>query len=103
MPHFSGDIRYEWEMEVEEAGEYLLDLGEVGEAVQVRINGEDAGRRIMPPYVLDVSGYLKPGINRVEATVSNHSGFRRRDEFSRYLLFEPSGLLGPVKLKRKVK
>lgn len=103
LPRFSGDIRYEWELEVEEAGEYLLDLGQVGEAVQVRINGEDTGRRIMPPYVLDVSGYLKPGCNRITATVSNHSGFRRRDEFSQYLLFEPSGLLGPIKLKRKVK
>ena len=103
LPRFSGDIRYEWELEVEEAGEYLLGLGQVGEAVRVWINGEEAGHRIMPPYVIDVSNRLKPGLNRITATVSNHSGFRRRDEFSQYLLFEPSGLLGPVTLKRKVK
>ena len=103
MPRFSGDIRYEWELEIEKQGQYLLDLGQVGEAVRVWINGEDAGRRIMPPYVLDVSDYLKPGVNRITTMVSNHSGFRRQDEFSQYLLFEPSGLLGPIKLKRKVK
>ena len=70
------------------------------EAAEVFVNGESAGVRIVPPYVFDVSG-LKPGINDLTVIVSNNSGHRERDDFSRYLHFEPSGLLGPVVLKKE--
>ena len=100
LPHFSGNIRYEWQQEIAESGKYLLDLGRVEEAAEVFVNGESAGVRIVPPYVFDVSG-LKPGINDLTVIVSNNSGHRERDDFSRYLHFEPSGLLGPVVLKKE--
>ena len=101
LPRFSGDIRYEFEMTAQ-PGETLLDLGRVGEAARVSVNGIDLGGRLMPPYRFDISRALQPGVNRVAVTVSNHSGFRERDGFSAYMLFEPSGLLGPVTLNRKV-
>lgn len=100
LPNFSGNIRYEWEQEISCTGSYLLDLGQVGEAAEVFVNDHSAGIRILPPYVFDVSS-LKPGTNRISVIVSNHSGYRERDGFSQYLNFEPSGLLGPVVLKRK--
>ena len=101
-PNFSGNIRYEWKLEITESGKYLLDLGQVGEAAEVFVNGESAGVRILPPYVFDVSN-LKPGSNEITVIVSNHSGHRERDGFSQYLHFEPSGLLGPVVLKKEEK
>lgn len=101
LPHFSGNIRYEWQQEIAQTGKYLLDLGRVEEAAEVFVNGESAGVRIVPPYVFDIS-MVKPGINDITVIVSNHSGHRERDGFSRYLPFEPSGLLGPVVLKKKV-
>lgn len=101
LPNFSGNIRYEWELELEETGVYRLDLGAVGEAAEVFVNGQSAGRRLHPPYAFDISGQVKPGKNEVLVLVSNHSGFRVRDGFSQYLLFEPSGLLGPVVLKKE--
>lgn len=100
-PNFSGNIRYEWNLDVEETGCYLLDLGCVEEAVEVFVNDESVGYRIIAPYVFDVSS-LRRGSNRVSAIVSNHSGYRERDSISRYLHFAPSGLLGPVILKKKV-
>ncbi|MBQ7839354.1 MAG: hypothetical protein IJ390_02545 [Lachnospiraceae bacterium] len=100
LPHFSGDIKYEWELKIEETGRYLLDLGNVGEAAELYVNGMAIGRRLAPPYVFDVSKMLQPGANKVTVVVSNHSGYRKRDGFSQFLLFEPSGLLGPVMLKR---
>ena len=99
-PHFSGNIRYEWNQSVEESGKYLLDLGYVGEAAEVFVNDVSAGVRILPPYVFDVS-MLQSGDNRIAVIVSNNSGHRERDFFSQYLHFEPSGLLGPVVLKKE--
>lgn len=100
LPNFSGNIRYQWQQEVTEPGKYLLDLGRVEEAAEVFVNGESVGVRIVPPYVFDVSA-LKPGRNEIAVIVSNHSGHRERDGFSQYLHFEPSGLLGPVVLKKE--
>lgn len=97
-PRYSGNIRYNFTLELE-SGHHLLDLGRVGEAAELFANGVSAGRRLVPPYVFDLSAVEKPGINEISVIVSNHSGYHRRDEFSRYVLFEPSGLLGPVTLK----
>lgn len=102
LPGFSGNIRYEWEQEIQGEGHYLLDLGSAGEAAEVFVNGISAGCKLIPPYTYDISDQVKPGTNNFCVIVSNHSGHRERDDFSQYLLFEPSGLLGPVILKRKV-
>lgn len=99
LPRFSGRIKYEAAFEIGQTGRYLLDLGEVGEAAEVLVNGKSVGCRLIPPYAFDISQQLRPGENTLTVIVSNHSGYRKRDEFSQYLLFEPSGLLGPVVLK----
>ena len=80
---------------------YLLDLGQVGEAVEVFLNGQSVGRKLLAPYVFDLS-CLQPGEYEITVIVSNHSGYRERDGFSQYLNFEPSGLLGPVVLKQEM-
>lgn len=100
-PRFSGNIRYDFRVELEGECDYLLDLGQVGEAAEVFVNGVSTGRRLVPPYCFDISRQAKPGTNEISVIVSNHSGYRKRDGFSQYVLFEPSGLLGPVTLKSK--
>lgn len=100
LPRFSGNIKYEGEFELAEAGKYHLDLGQVGEAAEVFVNGQNAGYKIIPPYTFDISKLLQAGKNTLTVIVSNHSGYRKQDEFSQYLMFEPSGLLGPVTLKK---
>ena len=100
LPRFSGNIKYEGEFELEEAGKYHLDLGQVGEAAEVFVNGKSAGCRLISPYSFDISNLLQVGKNELTVSVSNHNGYKKQDSFSQYLLFEPSGLLGPVMLKK---
>ena len=78
---------------------YILDLGYVGETAEVSLNGENIGIKIAPPYRFDISEYVKDGTNELCITVTNHLGFEVRDKFSRFLKFEPSGLIGPVKIE----
>jgi len=48
---------------------YLLDLGLVQGSALVRVNGRDVGRASLPPFMLDISGALVPGANRIEVEV----------------------------------
>lgn len=100
IPDFSGHIRYDAEIEgVFDNGKMiLLDLGNVGEAVELYVNENYVGSRQFPPYSFDITRQLVSGRNRLKMIVSNHNGYERRDRFSKFLLFEPSGLLGPVKI-----
>lgn len=99
-PRFGGFMRYEFtfDADVTDGREYKLDLGYAGESAEVELNGENCGARIIPPYAFDVTGKLKDRNNRLVVTVANHLGYEQRDLCSKYLLMEPSGLLGPVKL-----
>ena len=99
-----------------------LDLGRVCESARVRVNGVDAGARIMPPYRVEIPvGVLKAGENVLEVEVTNVGANRIRDLDKRkvtwkifgdinivgrnYRPFDASkwplrdaGLLGPVSL-----
>ena len=79
----------------------LLDLGKVGEAAELWINGEYAGAAITNPYVFDVTGLLKQESNRVRVEVINNQAYRLRDPLSTYMTLPVSGILGPVKLRVK--
>lgn len=98
LPHFSGHIKYEAEFEMEDDGKYMLDLGYVGEVAELYINDKFVGEKLFPPYRFDISEFVVKGKNKMTVIVSNHNGYAVRDKFSKYLLFEPSGLLGAVKM-----
>ncbi len=102
LPHFSGHIKYETEIELDKAN-YMLDLGYVGEVAELYINDKFVGEKLFPPYVFDISDFAAEGRNKLTIVVSNHNGFAVRDQFSKYLLFEPSGLMGNIKLISKDK
>jgi hypothetical protein len=102
-------------------GPWLLDLGTVCHSAHVRLNGQDLGTLLMPPYHVVVST-LKPGRNALEIEVTNLSANRIRDldrrgvfwrifheinfvninyrpfNASNWPVFD-SGLLGPVVLR----
>lgn len=102
LPAFSGNIKYDGVFQVKDEGNYQLDLGYVGETADLYINGVHIGHRIIPPYCFDITDAVHIGSNYFTVIVSNHNGYERRDVFSKFLLFEPSGLLGPVILKKWV-
>jgi len=70
---------------------WTLDLGRVGNAAQVKVNGQDVGTRVAAPYTLDVDSALVVGSNTIEVTVTNTDGNSKGMNLE-------SGLLGPVAL-----
>ena len=101
---------------------YTLDLGDVREVADVRLNGQPLGTAWCLPFRLEIpAGQLKPRDNRLEITVTNLSanymrlydrrnpGWKKFYDINivdiRYRPFDatrwealPSGLLGPVTL-----
>ena len=54
------------------AGEKLmLDLGEVGLAAEVWLNGKKAGERVWRPFRFDITRQARPGANRLRIRVAN--------------------------------
>lgn len=49
----------------------ILDLGRVDVMAEVKLNGHDLGILWKPPFVVDVTGALKPGGNHLEVKVVN--------------------------------
>ncbi len=98
LPRFSGRVRYDTSLTLtpEENRRYVLDLGAVGECASVSVNGKNCGLRITPPYRYDITDALQNGENAVCIDVTTNYGHELRDYFSRFFLFEPTGLLGPV-------
>ena len=102
-------------------GRYILDLGQVCHGVEVHINGQKAGERVWAPYRMDITAFLKDGENEIAVIVSNSAGvehqFMLLDEgealgWNRYWNYDNiqregeklmSGLIGPVRIFRKIK
>lgn len=72
-PFYSGVMTYRAEFELNEPHERLtLNLHTVNDAVRLRVNGEDAGRRLWQPYVFEIAKFARPGVNVVEIEVRNN-------------------------------
>ena len=83
------------------AARQLLDLGGVGCAAAVAVNGRPAHVVMCPPWEVDVTDDLRPGENTVEVTVYNTLNNHYQTVPTRYKVpteKAPSGLLGPVRL-----
>jgi hypothetical protein len=97
------------------AGERVyLDLGKVANIAAVAINGVDCGVAWTPPYRVEITKALRPGINELRISVTNTwanrlTGDRRLPEGQRITRTTapdhldggllPAGLLGPVKIE----
>ena len=97
-PRFSGRGRYTRRFDVPAgflaAGRRIqLELGQVDELAEVRVNGRDAGTRVWAPYRLDVTDALREGENTLEVVVANTQA---NEIESRPI---GSGLIGPVALR----
>jgi hypothetical protein len=122
--YFSGTATYQKQITIDAAtwgriasGDRIeLDLGTVREVATVTINGKDVGTLWKPPYRIDITGFLKPGINPLSVGVTNTwnnrlVGDAQRDDdtditrtnmshkFKADSRLLPSGLIGPVTLQ----
>jgi hypothetical protein len=91
---FSGSFRYTTTVTLDSpAGPATLDLGRVGEAAKVSINGLAIGDLLWAPYRITIpAGVLVPGDNTVDILVSNAAANHYEGAGV------PSGLMGPVRL-----
>ena len=62
-----------------DADDWLLDLGDVRESADVKINGLAVGKVWSVPFTLSVGKYLKPGLNTLEIDVTNLQANRIAD------------------------
>ncbi|MCP5517169.1 MAG: discoidin domain-containing protein [Verrucomicrobiales bacterium] len=124
---YSGTARYERSFDWPAGGavasghpsaEVWLDLGELRELAEVRLNGRELGILWTPPFRVRLDDALRPGPNRLEIDIVNFWPNRiigdaslpveqRRTRTNiRKLTAEsplmPSGLLGPVRLLRRI-
>jgi hypothetical protein len=100
------------------ARSFWLDLGEVRELAEVKLNGQSCGIAWASPFRVDISRALKPGPNQLEIEVVNFwpnriIGDQSLPEAQRLTKTNirkltaktplvPSGLLGPVRLESAV-
>ena len=113
--HFSGTATYRTSFDAK-AGEALtLDLGEVEVAAEVFVNGRSVRKLWAPPYRCDIGAFVKDGANELRVDVTS-TWFNRLaydeglPEAERKTWTHaappkgtppmPSGLLGPVTLRR---
>jgi len=100
-------------------GNLHLDLGNVQELAEVEINGKSIGVLWMPPFVEDISKYVREGKNEIKISVTNlwpnrligdqflpkEKRFTKTnvEKFTKDNSLRISGLLGPVRIiKSKV-
>jgi hypothetical protein len=118
--YYSGAATYEKTLEVPRdwlkgKGRLSLDLGAVHEFATVTLNGKTLPVQWKPPYAVDVTEALKPGKNALSIRVVNFWANRmigdlqpgaKRLTFAPIQPFKaddplsPSGLIGPVTLRR---
>jgi hypothetical protein len=129
IKYFSGTALYEKSFNVPKQnmadGRAYLNLGKIGDIATVKMNGEEVGVYWKPPYIADITDYIKEGENKLEISVTNLwvnrligdqrlapeerktftnlvNDTRRYDKLSKpdadqYLRY--SGLMGPVKIQ----
>jgi len=119
IKYFSGTATYVKEIVIPDAlvgkeTSLYLDLGRVKELAEVRLNGKDLGVLWKPPFRVEISQAIKPGINLLEVKVTNlwpnrqiGDAFLLESEritrtndttYKKESALLESGLLGPVKI-----
>ena len=94
----------------------LLDLGDVANLAEVKVNGKDLGTVWKAPFRVDVTSAMHPGDNVVEVRVVNlwvnrligdaqpnaaKETFTAKNPYKANSSLVPAGLLGPVQLLRQ--
>jgi hypothetical protein len=117
IKYFSGVATYRTTFRVPKrtklAAAVVLDLGQVGDVAEVRVNGKPVGTAWKPPYRLEIGDALKRGANELEVRVANlwvnrligdaqpgaqKVAFTVVPTYKADAVLRPSGLIGPVRL-----
>lgn len=77
IKYFSGTATYKKEIGIDKSliddnKRIILDLGELNDIAEVRINDKHVGVLWYPPYQIEITSWLKSGNNRLEIAVTNN-------------------------------
>ena len=104
LPQFSGRVRYERELELpEQPAQAWFQAEQVFDVMRVEVNGVCAGTRLTPPWSMELSRFLHPGVNKIAVEVAATPA---RDQLNypqapfdfTYEAVEPTGMFGKVAL-----
>jgi len=117
IKYFSGAATYTHALSIRKkqlkAGRLLLDLGEVRDLAEVRVNDVLVGTSWHAPYRVDLTEALKPGLNHLQIKVVNtwvnrligdkqpgatRITFTAAPTYRADAPLRPSGLIGPVRV-----
>ena len=70
LPDFAGILRYETNLWMEEEVKTFLEITDAGEVVQLFVNGQDCGIKIVPVYQYEITSYLHTGENQIAIEVA---------------------------------
>ncbi|MDP4186522.1 MAG: glycosyl hydrolase [Bacteroidota bacterium] len=73
--YFAGTATYRKTISIDSASlksRILLDLGEMNDIAEIRVNGKRAGVLWYPPYIVDVAQWFVAGENKLEILVTNN-------------------------------
>jgi len=118
VKYYSGEASYKNSFTLKGAAKFkkiAISLGDVQALAEVKINGQYAGGVWTHPYVLDITPFVKEGVNTIEVNVVNTWVNRLVGDallppqkrytwllvnpFKPETKLMPSGLLGPVKVE----
>lgn len=98
----SGTVSYSTSLTLNKANDIIeIELGPTFEIAEVFVNDVSAGVNIAPPYCFDVSGLFRDGENELRIEVTNTLGTEFRGGLNQYLMIEPFGLIGDIKVKKR--
>ena len=108
IPSFSGIIRYETTAKLSGIQKASLLIEDAFEGVEVLINGNSVGIQVAPPFIFDISNYIKDGNNDIRIEVATTLERERNAAppipgdflaaLSKAPILAPSGIVGEVKL-----
>lgn len=98
--NYSGKSSYSATITVEKLlDEFKIDLGQIGEVAELKVNGKLVGRTIEQNTTFAITPFLKIGSNKIEVETVNNLAIKIQDPESQFGIIPPAGLIGPVKLK----
>ena len=111
LRQFSGRGTYTTNFTVPEGfreNRIILNLGDVREVAEVKMNGKEAGTLLLRPYEIDITDHVQPGANALQIAVTNtlfnamvlreHRAFAPGPTENASGLMS-GGLIGPVTIK----
>ena len=72
-PFYSGTVTYRTDFNLDKKyPKLILNLHDVRDSAEVKVNGKSVGKRVWAPYMLDIANFAQIGDNKLEIEVRNN-------------------------------